>query len=558
MGDELSPPDLLIRPPRNELLGPDTLSLESLAGYPYARGALVFVNENKSYYGWDSTSAALHIPPDVIEPRVTVGGRGRWLFLAALAPNAGSGVLAPADTISVAAVRRLVDIDTTDLADGSVIWVNSVESFFSFDETSALAADGITVIDPTVGPGRWLRVENPSLRWQKQTAWFMNAVSGNDEFDGSSAASLGGVVGPIRTPAELVRRINRGIITANTTVDLAAGTYGDFSPLTITLAGATFTVRGALTIAATGTLSAVTATNPAAGTRGLETNTLGDPAFVDETRLRLTSGPNAGALSWVTSVPAANQANDSRWGLVDPALSVTPTVVAPAIGNTYAVETYDTTIGRLDIIVRGTGRFIVRDVNISASASTWHTVTNDQSSEGGFVFYACRFITNAARFRDSNAYFISCHIDVTSTFVLGAYFLSMNCVTDLMGTNSAAGMSFLQSNCFDGGQILVQSQASFQASGDTQFVDQTSISVTAQAPGAITSDTHPLWGANNAMPAAFQMRNGGRYDYTAGTPPTIPGGVVDTIIGGTSTAYGALPFFNATGVGGGAAIVERS
>lgn len=132
-GFAVAAPDFLIRPPCDLITG-TTLSLRALPGEAFAPGCLVFVDENKSYYGWDAASTAADSPPDIIVPNVTVGGKGRWVLLATLGggipatpsySDASTGLTSTISVVDVALLRQNlgtpIGFDLAPWEDGNVL-----------------------------------------------------------------------------------------------------------------------------------------------------------------------------------------------------------------------------------------------------------------------------------------------------------------------------------------------------------------------------------------------------------------------------------------------------
>jgi len=347
---------------------------------------------------------------------------------------------------------------------------------------------------------------------------------------------FGSVIGPVTYSNPL---------NTNTIVNLAPGTLELELDLEIP-AGTTLTLQGSTALAAAGTISAVTATVPATNTRGNITNTVGDPAFIESNRLRLTSGGNNTAIAWITGLPAGNIARVNRWGLGG-ANGINVIVVEPAIGTTYAVDNLQTTITGLTIRIRGDGKLLIRDCNISTDRAI--RLENGQVSTAGIHFYACRFTGIFNIFYDRQAAYVSCQFDNVTSYsntlatIRNSVFRSnVDFVTGSLG-------NFGRSCCVRGKMTVRQGLVQFASTpGDVQFVDQPADhAIEIQLGGWIDADPGAVaWGSNNgAMPAAIHVRSGAIYTYAdASSKPIIPGGVSDVNLGGTLFAYAAIPAIN--------------
>ncbi len=82
---------------------------------------------------------------------------------------------------------------------GSLVWVDTLRTFFEFDEHSAAPIDGITVVAAKVR-GKFVRSLLASRHWSLQSTWHLNAQTGDDQNDGATSATA------VATVAELQRR----------------------------------------------------------------------------------------------------------------------------------------------------------------------------------------------------------------------------------------------------------------------------------------------------------------------------------------------------------------
>jgi hypothetical protein len=237
-------------------------------------------------------------------------GRGRYSRESYPQGNFGGGGGALnfqiVDTISVASAARLVDINTTSLEDGTIVYVRSVEDLFVLERAVALTADGITVVNPLVGTGQWTRRNVGSQRWLRQATWFINATLGNDENAGTATGA-----GALKTHAELERRwgpdpLLPQSVTVNIETDLDA--VLDASPeINVTLSDlAILEYVGTPTQVASGTLDAATPTDPDTNTQqSVEDAAIGDFGPFVGNRIRLTAN---NAISWIAKAVTPTEA----------------------------------------------------------------------------------------------------------------------------------------------------------------------------------------------------------------------------------------------------------
>lgn len=285
-----------------------------------------------------------------------------------------------ADTIIAATVAALSAVDMslrTGGGNSELAYVQTVRSYFVYDSTSTLTADAITVLTAT-GGGRWLReLTIPSLAWAYQADWYLNPSTGNDENSGATSLL------PIKTLAELDRRLSSQMLQQTTNVRLMgsyAAQYLRFTELRIAENPTNSGGNGPFRLIVQGDSSAWTTifTSNVAGIASFQNvqritagnryavtdNNLGvtDPATFVGHRIRLTTGANAGAISWVLKKLSATQ---FATGPFMAAISLTagdlsvPTIITPAPGDQYVIE--DVVALKGIEIVNGVARSDLRD-----------------------------------------------------------------------------------------------------------------------------------------------------------------------------------------------------
>ena len=200
----------------------------------------------------------------------------------------------------------------------------------------------------------------PSPVLAAQAAWAIDATSGSDNNSGAPGS-------PLASTEELSRRLCPGgaicYLQQNTTVAIAAGTYGDLY-LQLACAGAvalTFTINAAFTAVAD-TLTSVVNTVP--GTSQGRITVAAGP-LTARGRIRSTSGAQIGAVTYATG--ALNSSTDAfvkGWYPTADTLNY----VNVANGTTVAIEALTVTINRM--FIRGvlhssaTPTIRVNDVNL--------------------------------------------------------------------------------------------------------------------------------------------------------------------------------------------------
>ena len=259
------------------------------------------------------------------------------------------------DTLIVANLAALSATDMSVRGNSETAYVQSLRSYFIYDQTSAITSDGITVVNAT-GGGRWLRQPIPSESWAYQANWFCNPSTGSDQNDGSTSLTA------IQNLAELDRRLSNQILQQTTIVTLL-GSYsaqylklrnvritsnlanvGGNGPFRLIIQGDSSAWTTFFTSNVAGITSFQSVTRVTGGVRYAVTdNNLGgtDPATFVGRRIRLTSGANSGATAWVLKKLSATQ---FATGPFIAALNATTTVafaatiVTPVAGNTYVIE----------------------------------------------------------------------------------------------------------------------------------------------------------------------------------------------------------------------------
>lgn len=414
------------------------------------------------------------------------------------------------------------------------------------------AVDSSNVIAASAPAGAvWVRVYDYNIPASYVPAWFIDAASGNDANPGISALS------PLKTLAELGRRLNGTTINQSVTVTLGSGSYGNlFLDLFIPQAGSgrDFVINGNVTEAAPIAITANTAQVPSTATRGSISIAAGVFTLYD--RLVLKTGAQIGARAFVTKVTGTT-ANVARWmQLPATATSRDITLVNPANGDTFAQETLNTTISTVNVRVRGGGRVTIKNCKVVANASgTFHQTNNDFSDiNSGVFFQLCdfsglpgfwgfqtsQFEAAICTYQDSPL-FEQCQAEWQGCMIKASPFI--------VGRQSACSMS--QGMVWVGNATLTVTQNALlqvfnigTTTGDVSFFDSSSGAnrIICRNGGYLdinTSNTR-LWGVTTATQSTFLVDNNSWVSYI--TQPTITGGTNDTRIGGTNKTYATTPY----------------
>jgi hypothetical protein len=100
-----------------------------------------------------------------------------------------------------------IDWSTSGLANGFQYYVHTQRSFWILSQTGTETVDGVTVI-AAMGGGRWIRdlsFSHPS--WTYAGSYYIDATNGNDEYTGQAQTAGANNAGPLKTHAELARRL---------------------------------------------------------------------------------------------------------------------------------------------------------------------------------------------------------------------------------------------------------------------------------------------------------------------------------------------------------------
>jgi len=238
-------------------------------------------------------------------------------------------------TLVVANIASLGAVDDTLLDDGAIAAMASIRDMWWLDKTSALGADGITVINTLSGAGKWVRACQSNARWRAQPTWHINQAVGSDENSGLTAGT------PLASHGEFQRRVADADqpIEVAMVVTFAANYVGDIEnriPVSQLAPYGSISYEGTRTVLFSGSFTAVTAW-AAPGTVGTMTDAALPASWaasggIDQLCV-LTSGPNAGAASWVMVEPVAKTARyngffkDTTFTTHDPAPAETYDVV---------------------------------------------------------------------------------------------------------------------------------------------------------------------------------------------------------------------------------------
>jgi len=476
--------------------------------------------------------------------------------------------LAPADlrilgsrsTIAGEARFSLKAMGTQKIPDGAIVYVQSVKAYFRLNQASTDTPDDITIVAAALGSGNWYRLDWNSAGaspWLSQATWYIDAVNGDDENDGSTAATA------LASHAEFERRLgNYPLIDHEVTVYLLEdlgevlhlrARFTGPGPSAGTPGGYVHYV-GTPTVLLSGTVTGYTP--PAAGTEGVLTDGTADFTAVQGMRLRLTdTGLSDPPKTFIGPLDAG--VTSVRCGKITRFSSPYYNITTHAtVGSAYAVERltqvrgFDFEVDRQD---SGGGQasrvssIVCESLAFEAAAGeTMGRISCQQPVAGQILFYSCSF--DDQQIQGGAARFVACagrYVDGTASIIS---FLYCSCEfwrhagggIDLFEGSAAIVDELSQLDEFglelwDNSFANINECGIYDALGDGLYMDP--------ATKAISG---PLWGSGNG---GFGANVEGRLWYY--TKPSITGGTPstdDAEVGGTTRAAWAtdIPYIEAS------------
>jgi hypothetical protein len=367
---------------------------------------------------------------------------------------------------------------------------------------------------------------------------FAVAVTGSDNAPGTPAQ-------PWRTLAKLQRalqgqRLNESV---DTTVAIGPGIYNETLCLECVIPfNRRCVITGSKTVVRNGTITAFTPMVPAIRVPA----EIQDAGLVAAThvnrRFRMTSGPALGAIAWGLLATAADTMRISQ--LCNPSDG---NPLNAANGDTYVIETLDSSIGNICLSITGGGNVVIQDLDMNSASSTSTNFSLVEAGLGsnGFTLSGCSD-QGFAQWNNSVGTFIGCMF--RSTLLLLDAFIGLAGAAFKDGTlfivggdNNLSGAG----TCTQGGDALPR----FTVGGFLRldaplgiFDDPAGATaeVLIEIGGTVVSNTAPpfIWDVNPLKDYGIKVKSGGRRFYT--TIDTASGGVDDTNLGGVDTTYAAI------------------
>jgi hypothetical protein len=217
-----------------------------------------------------------------------------------LAPVTGPGrwLFVASGGGATVSVANIAALSALGASSPDLVWVESLRCYWHRRPTSTATVDGITIV-AAVGGGRWERIVATTAQdWQAQATWYLDSTVGLDENPGTAAL-------PLATFTELERRLSTGPLQQATTVWVGENSSYNETSLEVDLGNLTSTtlsLRGVPHTLATDTFTAVTTRDHVTpeGTL-IEGTTIVDWSPWENFRIRVTSGAASGAVAWVAA-----------------------------------------------------------------------------------------------------------------------------------------------------------------------------------------------------------------------------------------------------------------
>ena len=468
--------------------------------------------------------------------------------------------LSPSGPLCGFGVPEVGDLATLPAPAGTTVKTHDVKDCWYLDQTSALTPDGITVIQGLYG--QWIRQNLADPSWAQQANWYINALTGKDTNDGSTALLA------LKTWAEFRRRMQFQTIVKNVVVhvmsdlpevlDLDLFAKGnDSAEYSFSVQGdpSAFTALYSGTLDSTVTMVPTTNTPPAITVAGIvDWNTAGPAgtSLIGACRIRLTNSADAGAVSFPLKRTAATVARCGVWHLsssTNPANIATPT--NPVAGTAFVAEQLPG--------VYGVSITLTRESNLSTTNSLWVSDLNigkgssnpsrgilrlDLIGPAPNLCTATRCIIGVTRATSVHGLYIADSlIRTTGAFILFGRVSLTGCAVMTSVQRLGIGQGSVQNDTIFQGAAFTLGDAIFRSVG---FFDAATACITTGSSLCSnillsSSGTNGIWGSGNA--GSPVVCTNGNYIKWAVSLPTITGsapGTNDITYGATAASWAAL------------------
>ncbi len=439
-------------------------------------------------------------------------------------------------------------------------------------------------IDTNTTQAAFLRSNRAVTPWDQQAVWYIDPLNGNDEADGNTIST------PIKNHQTLVDRIGKNTINQATTVNLM-NDFGTSNPIYLPFrmgnsGSLLYTGTKTLTTLYTGTFTTATAINAASNEGQIVGDTsiptswtaagLLNTATGAAIRIRITGGARSGAISYPARDLGSFTVRTSPFIVPNTTLPIPagppPAVVSPQVGDPFVVETSLASISDFVCDMSGCAsiptpsgagvRLMFAHIDLPNNASNRPQASFNQASGSTpeIIFSACGLGQIRTR-QCTNLSIENCkmgqqdirhgQVAVVGGLVTGVQQISgagarcqylRDCLMELGGRITAETVGVILERVG-----IFNNTGSAGSGGDAILVRPgggVRIETIASAPA--------VYGKDNAQ-YGLNVQSLGGIAYTV--KPTVTGATNDTLIGGTATAYGAVPFINTTN---NAAVVLRA
>jgi hypothetical protein len=446
--------------------------------------------------------------------------------------------------LAVADIAALQALDDTTVDDAGVVSMKSVLDLWMLDKTSTLAVDGITVVLPNSGTGRWIRLEIPNETWQQQSTWHINETTGDDENKGDTALL------PVATYAEIDRRWGTGPVgpvvinvdsTLNQDIDVDV-------KINKAVGGVTF--QGARTVIYSGSVTGAQAMNPGANQDAQITDAALPVSWTASGLVGklcvITSGPRAGYAGWIVKDLGAKTARVTKF--FDYA---TFSFADPQVGDAFDIVDLTQINGRFGGVESFTSVWAF-DLQFTNPGSRTY-----QAFGGEWFFFYCDFNEGSWGITDAViADLWECRVACTTLDATDSYLYFeagyitrgprgfRDCVCTIwedLIAQYVSGTSAMGAEMYGPSQFIITSNGSYGVFDDPN-ASSYGLSV---RTGAAARLQGYLWGTGNTFNYAIRVSSTGKisYDLTT-TPNAATAALQDTKIGSMTRPYAALPTNN--------------
>lgn len=471
-----------------------------------------------------------------------------------LISDAGSITLPDGATVDGVDVSTLVYAPVASMAAlsatpnsvaGLTLFMLSVRDYWvSSNRSSPPVVDNSKVIAHASGGNwRWERLCIPHQSWALQASIYVDSAVGNDDWDGSQATAGGGLVGPLRTNAELVRRLGYDY---RPQINQTIFATGDCGPLYWSVNGAiaankTVHYRGTLTPRVTTTISSVVNAAPATN---VDSSFHGDTGWTTANEIDKLVIDSSGLSTWIIEQGAgAADAVTSAWQSIDVSSAgqfpTSPPATNTANGRTVTSYDHATTLSEFGFTVIGQRALVFSDVFFNPSGNFRFFFQNALSG-----FNRCKFGASGA-FGGGAVYFNGCMWTTGSSWNHGNEFMTRSFVNGgLSRVAFSTGVTALGLITFRNNLVFTGVGPGVCSQNSRWYMD--GFCIRKVTSGALMTFTGlgnaringALWGANTTTGPIAALERGSRITTNQGAAAiTVQRGATsDFTFGGDTTA----------------------